>query len=285
MLRIYILFPVHDRLTTIKRFIECLLAQTFTNYQLILIDDGSTDRSAEYVRTKIKDLIVLTGRGDWWWGGSLHQGYYWLKKNNVSADDLVLMINNDTEFRPDFLQKAVETLSTDQKTLLLPKVYSKQSNKCIEAGVHADWHHLTFENTEDPNKTNCLTTRGLFLRVDDLMDIGGFHPFLLPHYLSDHEFTIRAHRKGYKLRVDPSLKLMVDESTTGTHALDQEIGRAEFFKGYFSKRYANNPFYWFSFVALACPWPWKPLNLLRVTYGGFITIFRRICGIYNHKGR
>jgi len=282
---IHILLPVHNRLHIVKRFIHCLQAQTGVRYHLILIDDGSTDGTPDYVKSQIKDLTVLTGRGDWWWGGSLHQGYGWLKANKVNAGDFVLMVNNDTEFGEDFLQKSTEVLSEHHKTLLLPEVYSRQSSKLIETGVFADWHRFTFENTEDRGKINCLTTRALFLRVGDLMDIGGFHPVLLPHYLSDHEFTIRAFQKGYQLRVDPALKITVDESTTGPHALCRGTGRAEFFKEYFSKRSPGNPVYWFSFVALACPWGLKPLNFFRVIYGGLAVVLRKISGIYNNKWR
>jgi GT2 family glycosyltransferase len=284
-MRIYILLPVYNRLEQTKKFIKSFLAQTHVNYHLILIDDGSTDGTVDYLKSRVKDLTVITGRSGWFWGGGLHQGYLWLKKNNADRQDLVLMINNDTEFGPDFFQRAIDILSNNRKTLLLARVYSKQTDKFVEAGVHADWRRLTFEHTEDPDKINCLSTRGLFMRVGDFMDIGGFHPVLLPHYLSDYEFTIRAHRKGYRLMVDPSLKLMVDESTTGSHAWLRSAGRTEFLRDYFSKRSSSNPFYWFSFVALACPWAWKPLNFLRVIYGGLATVFRKTFGIYNHKWR
>ena len=284
-LKIYILLPVHNRLQSTRKFIESLLGQTLSEYHLVLIDDGSTDGTAEYVSSRVNSLTIINGRGDWWWGGGLHQGYRWLKKNYVDPKDLVLMINNDTEFGPDFLQKAMDILEQNHKTLLLAKVYSKQSNKFFEAGVHANWHRLTFELTDDPDQINCLSTRGLFLRVVDLMDIGGFHPVLLPHYLSDFEFTIRAHQKGYRLMADPSLKIMVDESTTGVHHKDRKISRLEFLRDYFSKRSSSNPFYWISLVLLVCPWGLKPLNFFRVIYGGLVNIFRKTFGVYNQNWR
>ena len=280
---IHIILPVHNRLDSTKCFIDCLLKQSFTQYHLILIDDGSTDGTADYVKERIKNLTILSGQGHWWWGGGLHQGYLWFKAKKQAVDDLVLMINHDTEFDPDFFEKAIDVLSTRSRTLLLARVYSKQSHQFVEAGVHADWQRLTFEHTENPDRINCLSTRGLFLRVGDLMDIGGFHSVLLPHYLSDYEFTIRAHRRGYQLMTDPSVTLRVDETTTGYHAWQKSVGRKEFFRDYFSVRSSSNPLYWFSFVALACPWKFKPLNLVKVFYGGLAIVFRKTFGIYNHK--
>ena len=71
MPELYILLPVHNRRETTRRFLECLRAQTFQDYHLLLIDDGSTDGTAEMAREFISTLTVLGGSGDWWWAGSL----------------------------------------------------------------------------------------------------------------------------------------------------------------------------------------------------------------------
>lgn len=63
-------------------------------------------------------------------------------------------------------------------------------------GVYADLKKLTFRQAKTKDEINCLSTRGLFLRVKDFKKIGGFYPKLLPHYLSDYEFTIRAYKKS-----------------------------------------------------------------------------------------
>ncbi len=282
-MKIYIFLPVHNRIEKTRLFIDSLLSQSYGNYHLILVDDGSTDGTQDYVRSKVEGLTVITGSGNWWWAGGLHQGYLWIKKHGVDPQDVVLLINNDTEFAPDFFQTAAELLAKEPKTLLLARVFRKQSGELGEAGVHADWRRLTFDHTEIPEEVNCLSTRGLFLRAGDFLDIGGFYPAVLPHYLSDYEFTIRAHHKGYRLMTDPALTLKVDELTTGFHAWHRAASRGEFFRDYFSRRSSSNPFSWFVFVALACPWPWKPLNLLKVIYGGLATVFRKTFGIYNHK--
>jgi hypothetical protein len=59
------------------------------------------------VSRHIARLTVLKGTGEWWWTGSLQQGCNWLKERNVSPSDMVLIINDDTEFGPDFLNTAV----------------------------------------------------------------------------------------------------------------------------------------------------------------------------------
>ena len=92
---LYVLLPVHNRITITDGFIACLLSQTFKNYHLILIDDGSNDGTSEMVRSKVPNLTIIRGQGDWWWAGSLQQGLNCLKSQQLSNDDLVLFINDD----------------------------------------------------------------------------------------------------------------------------------------------------------------------------------------------
>lgn len=264
--KIHILLPVHNRCETTRRFIECLKRQTYRNYHLVLIDDGSTDGTEQMVRAEIETLTIIKGHGNWWWAGSLQQGYQWLKLHARSPHDLVLIINDDTEFEDNFLETAVNLLSGiyKTKTLLLARCYSRDDKRLLDAGVHVDWKRLTFEHPLSPDQVNCLSTRGLFLRTEDFFVIGGFFPRLLPHYTSDYEFTIRAHRKGMKLATDPALKLWLDEKTTGHHHFNREDSFSSYIQTLFSYKSVSNPLFWTSFILLSCPWKWKMLNIARV---------------------
>jgi len=88
----------------------------------------------------------------------------------------------------------------------------------------------------------------------------------LPHYGSDYEFTIRARRRGMKLMTHPSLSLVLDEETTGYLTFTAR-SRGESLRRLFSSRSVHNPLVWSSFVLLACPWPWKIINLGRIARG------------------
>lgn len=272
---VFILLPVHNRREITRRFAECLMAQTHRNYHLLLIDDGSTDGTAEMVKGMIPNLTVLRGRGEWWWAGSLQKGYEWLKERKVVLSDCVLMINDDTEFKPDFLEKGLGILHKHERTLLLAQSYDRRTLEFIDAGRHVDWRRLRFNPAMSLEEINCLSTRGLFLRVSDLMETGGFHPRILPHYLSDYEFTIRAHKKGMKLLTDPALKIWLDSEATGYHELEENsiIG---LMKKYFSRKSAMNPLAWTVFIALVCPWRWKLIHWIGVwnrTAFAFINYF------------
>ena len=68
---IYIILPVHNRKVTTEKFIKSLVAQTYKEFKLILVDDGSTDGTDKMVLSYIPDGIILKGDGNLWWAGGL----------------------------------------------------------------------------------------------------------------------------------------------------------------------------------------------------------------------
>lgn len=259
----FVLLPVHNNIIITKIFIKQLNVQTLQDFTLILIDDGSTDGTGDLVKSIIPDLEIIKGSGNWWWGGSLHQAYKWLLDNKINPDNNLLIINNDAEIESNFLEKGINILNENKNSLVCAQSYDSKTNKLHDKGVHADWRKLLFNQAESIREINCLSTRGLFMRVGDFLKIGGFHPLILPHYLSDYEFTIRAHRKGYNLITDPGLRLWNDQSISGIREYNDK-SHISLFKKIFSKKAVSNPIYWSTFIILACPWRWKLLNLIRV---------------------
>jgi GT2 family glycosyltransferase len=255
--RVLVMLPVHNRRKTTELFLRGLLAQNYSNWHLLLIDDGSTDDTAEMARGLAPSLSIVRGTGNWWWGGALHQGYRWLKQHPDHQDDLVLIINDDTQIEPDFLSNAVAAMRP--ASLMLSQLYS-QNGVFEEAGVAWDWARLEWKVAKTGEGINCFSTRGLFLYARDFLKIGGFHPTLLPHYLSDYEFTMRARRKGFALITAPQVFLRYDDSQTGIRSIETN-SVLQRIKTSFSVKYANNPVYWTSFVFLACPWRHIPRNL------------------------
>ena len=261
--KIYILLPVHNRKEVTRVFMQSLQAQSFTDYQLLLIDDGCTDGTADMVRQYIANVIVLQGSGHWWWAGSLQKGIDWLKSRNVSSDTLVLIINDDVRFAPDYLQNAVHLMSKKPGTLMLSRFVSADGREILETGVDADFRNFSFDIARSPELINCLSTRGLFMHWQEIVKTGNFHPRLLPHYASDWEYTIRAHRKGLKCETSDQLQIVPNFETSGTHVIKAR-GFMNFARKYFDRKTLNNPVHWSIFMMLASDRRWLPLNLVRI---------------------
>lgn len=272
MAKVYILLPVHNRKEITRVFIECLAAQTYTNYQLVLIDDGSTDGTTEMVKECIPSATVLRGKGDWWWAGSLQQGLNWLKEDPPMPSDIILIINDDVTFKADFLEQGIDFLRKSHRTLLLARFYDAAQGTVVETGVSADFRCMSFVDASSQEAINCLSTRGLFLRWDACEEIGDFHPRMLPHYGSDYEYSIRAARKGYALRTIPNVYLIPDLHATGIRDVNELVN----VRMLFSKKCTMNPIYLSAFILLAFPIRWIPVNLAKVWVNAFRIMLRAV---------
>lgn len=266
--KLYILLPVHNRKDISIKFVKMLLNQTYKNYHLVLIDDGSSDGTVEYIKEYVTDLTIINGDGNLWWGGALHQGYLWAKNKINNSLDAILIINDDVLIETDFLATGLKILRENSfKTLVIAENFKEEfQDTLIDSGVYINWKSLDFNLKVESGKANCCSTRGLFLKFDDFLSIGGFFPKALPHYLSDYEFSHRAYKKGFKIITNPSLKLFTSNNTTGNHFIAKSTFK-NYVKNLFSIKYVGNPVYFTTFILLACPFYLIPLNLLKVWYG------------------
>jgi GT2 family glycosyltransferase len=126
-------------------------------------------------------------------------------------------------------------------------------------GARINWSKLLISGAYSIEEANCLSTRGLFLRARDLIDLGGFRARLLPHYLSDYEFSIRARRNGYMFLSDPRVRLWHDQPLSLPAAASSTSLRL-----LLSKRSHDNPIYWTAFLVLSCPPKNLPLSIVRI---------------------
>lgn len=52
-----IIIPLYNKQAVIARTIESILSQSYINWELIIVDDGSTDGSDEVVRLYLGDQV------------------------------------------------------------------------------------------------------------------------------------------------------------------------------------------------------------------------------------
>jgi glycosyltransferase involved in cell wall biosynthesis/GT2 family glycosyltransferase len=278
--KIYVVLPTHNRISTLSKFIDCLREQTYRNYHLILVNDGCTDGSVEYVRKNIENLTVLNGNGSLWWAGSLTRAYRHLSRVNAEEDDLVYINNDDSTFKPDYFEKVVNDPALDPNTLVVSPGQDIGSD-FIERGFAIDWPTLNFFKLKEGERPDAITTRGLYMHYGTYKSLGPLHPILLPHYISDLEYTIRAKRRGLRLAVSSSSVLCVDRSSTGAHEDNSTSLREFLYNHLVSKKTAYSTFYWGNFVLLAAPWKYK-LKAFKTVYARF---FSRLKNFYRNRRR
>ena len=255
---VYVVTTAYNRRESTRDFCESLNCQSYNNFVLVLVDDGSSDGTAEMVSGFSFRKEICTGDGNLWWAGGIRKGLARLKALDPRLEDLVLIANSDTIFARDFLEKAVKEIGQDSSALMLcASVSFVDTGRWIDGGTVCYWPRLTFKHYgAHPEKIDCASTRCLLFAYSTLSISGTFRPRLLPHYLSDYEFTIRARRRGIKLLPAKSVVSYGTEGTTGSHDLRAgPVSRV--IPQMLSPKFSANPVSLFMFVLLSAPIQWK----------------------------
>lgn len=108
--KVSVIMPTYNRRNVIDKAIDSVLNQTFSNYELIICDDGSTDNTELFVKSKYEkflndDKIVYIKQGNF--GVS--------KARNTALEnangDLIAYLDSDNIWKPTYLEKMVSVFN------------------------------------------------------------------------------------------------------------------------------------------------------------------------------
>lgn len=219
---VHVLMPVFNRLAMTQSMLECLRAQQIDEpLSLIVIDDGSTDGTGEFLRAQA-DVATLQGDGSLWWGGAIDLGLQYVLQV-AAAEDWVLFVNNDTRIDSDFIQAllgiarryAPAAVGSAIRDLLPP-------HQLLSIGPRVESWYLRVRDVFDTSgqgggaehevmPMNALSGRGVLYPVAAIRAVGGMRPRCLPHYLADYELAVRVRAAGWTLLVSPSVSVQSRE--------------------------------------------------------------------------
>ena len=246
---VYVVTAVHNRIAITTRFVESLKKQTYHgSIHFLMVDDGSTDGTDEKIKELYPNTSVLYGDGNLFWGGALQKAYEYLLEQNLSEEDIIFYVNDDSRLDENFLENAIELLNKHPNDLVTGCAYGIKTGYYLDGPVEFNLNNGKVTHLPAGAIGNCASTRALLLKVPVFKDIGGFHPVLLPHYGSDYEYTIRAAKKGHRIISDEKVRYTFSEDTTGDNS-HKNISLRKLMR----KTSKLNPFYKMTFIIMIAP--------------------------------
>src|SRR5437867_1168505 len=109
-----VLMPVYNASKHLREAIESILGQTFTDFEFLIIDDGSTDNSIEIIRSyndpRIRFLVNEHNLGI---SATLNKGI------ELSSTELIARMDADDLSYPDRLQQQYDYFQQYPETVML----------------------------------------------------------------------------------------------------------------------------------------------------------------------
>lgn len=270
MSKFHIVIPVHNRVNITLRCLDRLSNQTYQDFCVYVIDDGSTDGTAEQCRARFADkldLTILPGDGNLWWTGATHWGIE-EALNNASNDDAIVMMNDDVVFGSDFLAIAHRIHAEHPLLVFTPLVVDDRDSDtiCKSGAIMKSWPlaisyrplegRKLSERASFPELTDVdfLRAQATFVPVQVVHEIGNVEANLLPHYHADSEYAYRAKRAGYRVAIHRDLQLYHTIGTTGSfNAYQARFSLRDFWRSLFDIKSVNALKYKVRFARLTCP--------------------------------
>ena len=104
-----IVIPNYNGEKYLKECVGALNAQTMKDYELIIVDNGSTDKSLDIVREIKPDTRIIELDKNYGFSKAVNEGI------RASRTDYVILLNNDTRALPDFAGKLYNAIRKDKK--------------------------------------------------------------------------------------------------------------------------------------------------------------------------
>lgn len=117
----------NDCIRTIKK-------QTYTNYEIIVVDSGSTDNSILVLKEEFEDVVILEQKEN---VGVVAGNNIGMKYAFEHECEFVLLMNNDVELRDDMVEQMVKR--ADANTVIVPKIYFYPGKVIWMCGGIMDW--------------------------------------------------------------------------------------------------------------------------------------------------
>lgn len=122
---VYILIPAHNRkLITLKCLDTLSQNQDLERYQTIVIDDGSTDGTADAVAVQYPQVQILQGDGNLWWTGAIAKGMQYAYQQGA---DYFIWLNDDTLPAPQTLSLMVAFCEAAPRRVVTAQCYADKS--------------------------------------------------------------------------------------------------------------------------------------------------------------
>lgn len=258
---ISVLMCTYNRDHFLRKSIDSVLAQTYKDFEFIIVDDGSTDSSKEIIESyNDKRIKYIPLEKNSFYCYAANQGLKYCTREYVA------FMNSDDIWLPEKLEKQIDFMDSHKEygacftgVCLIDNQENDVSDKCVEM---RDLFATNFETQKEwvdflLCQRNVLCHPSALVRKTVLNKVGGFH--LLFCQLGDYDLWIRIatetpiyvlQERLIKFRWDIEKKNQISSATEGNIARSRneqflirknmiERMTDEQFKKFFSEKFKN----------------------------------------------
>ncbi len=203
--KLSILIPARNEEKNISHCLDSIVNQSFTNYEIIVLDDESIDNTANIVNTYVaKDSRIKLEQGKKLPEGWLGKNWACFQLSQKASGDLFLFIDADVRLNENAVSNSIKL--REEKSLNLITVFPTQQINGIGAQLVVplmNWLLLTFlplKKVYTSRRSSFVAANGQFILIDrkTYVTIGG-HSSVRNQVVEDMELAKKVKKNGLRM--------------------------------------------------------------------------------------
>ncbi|MDI6782998.1 MAG: sugar transferase [bacterium] len=196
---ISVIVPVYNAESTIGDCLTALTKQTVSqsDYEIVVVDDGSTDNTSEIVR----QFPVIYIREE-------NQGPAMARNlgAQVAKGDLILFTDSDCIPEPDWIEKMLVPFKNNPEVVGVKGVYLTQQKQLAARFAQAEFEER-YERLKKFKYIDFVDSYSAGFKKEVFLSIGGFDPAFAVANNEDVELSYRLAQQKYKMVFQPEAKV------------------------------------------------------------------------------
>lgn len=209
--KLSVIIPNWNGKELLKICLPSLKKQTFKDFEVVIVDNGSTDGSLDYVEKYFPEVKLVKLKSNIGFSPAVNLGI------KICVGEMMVLLNNDTEVDKNCLRILVETAEKKKDIgFIAAKILDFKNRKLIDSAgdyIDAVGHADNYGRGEEDGKKFSkpgylfLATAGGSLFKREVFEKVGFFDYEYFAYMEDVDFCLRAQLLGIKGWFEPKAKI------------------------------------------------------------------------------
>lgn len=155
---------------------------SYSNYEIIVIDQGSTDGSVEMIEKNFPEVKLVKNKENVGFSTGNNQGF------RLAKGKYIMMLNNDTLVTPGWLSTLVKVMEHNEKIA------------CVGSRIVSSLEEVKKERKRDVEEVQTVGGAAMLIRKSVIRKIGNLDAKnFSPIYGEENDWCYRARNHGYKI--------------------------------------------------------------------------------------
>lgn len=209
-----VVIPSFNGRRLLARYLPHLLEALPQDAEVIVVDDGSTDGSADYLYDNFPTVKVIVLERNLGFGPACNAGVF------ASKYDAVFLLNNDVRVTPGFLPPLLDRLLEPDVFAVSPRIIRGDESGPDESYFRPTWWRgrvvvrMSPLNDGAPSPLFYASGAAAAIVRSKFLALSGFDPIFAPFYWEDVDLGYRAWKRGWRTLREPASTVYHEHSST-----------------------------------------------------------------------